>query len=80
MLSFLTKIQARGVAREAWMKAGCNSALAEELFRQHYEDATQEATNELLSLAWLLWQHWIDTSQSEPPVVCTADEPMGFDE
>lgn len=80
MLNTLTKIKVRGIARRAWIESGNNSPLAEEMFRQVYQDASDQLRNEALSLAFGLWQFWIDTNQSEPSVVCTGDEPMGFED
>lgn len=62
------------------MRASCNSALAEELFRQRYEAASQSTVDELTAFAYPLWQHWIDTNQSEPSVVASGDEPGFRDE
>lgn len=80
MLSYLTKIQARATARTAWIEAGADPEMAEDLFRQSYRKASHETILELVTFALEMFQHWIDTGTTEPSVVATADEPMGFDE
>jgi hypothetical protein len=80
VLNTLTKVKVRFDARRAWMEGGCNPALAEEYFRDRYADASDELTTEAVAFAFGFWQHWIDRGVSEPSVVASGDEPMGFED
>lgn len=79
MLSWLTRIRARAYAAKAWIESANNPALAEELYREMFEDASKEATDKLLAFAYPLWQHWIDNRISEPGEFASKREP-GFED
>lgn len=79
MLSWLTRLQARSRARKAWIKSLNCPQLAEEAFRKSYSAASKETTDELTGFAINLWQHWMETGQSEPDDCPDKHEP-GFEE
>lgn len=79
MLSWLTRVQARAYAAKAWIDSANNPALAEELYRQRYEDSSEELTNAVVAFAYHLWQHWIDKGISEPSEFASKREP-GFED